>query len=174
METKNIFERWKWVLREIEVCHYRILLTRVDESCPLYSSPDHIGLKVEKTHLEYVENEVDWYNMQTHLKYVKCNVNKNNWFWIWGTFELTMLAIALILSFLAPRPRAAPTFGWYLMRLNFTQIQENNVKTESDIGLIEIWFDITKHISMSKNNNRLTPAVRAPPASPSPMPPRPW
>ena len=55
---ENVFERWKWVLREIETHHYSIL-TRVDESCPLYSSPDHIGLKVEKTHLEYVENEVN-------------------------------------------------------------------------------------------------------------------
>ena len=58
----------------------REILTRVDESCALYSSPDHIGLKVEKTNLEYVKNEFDGYNMRTHLKYVDCIVNKNKWF----------------------------------------------------------------------------------------------
>ena len=53
-----MFERWEWVLRKFEACHYKIL-TRVDESCSLYSSPDHIGLKVEKTNLKYVKSEVD-------------------------------------------------------------------------------------------------------------------
>ena len=47
------------VFFSIDPIPYRILLTRVDESCALYSSPDHIGLKVEKTNLEYVKNEVD-------------------------------------------------------------------------------------------------------------------